>query len=72
MSNFGSVAGFQRGESARMNLGFETAAAERAGDFSVGKKMALAPARCGLEPLVPAISASANGWLAEQAAASCS
>jgi len=34
------------------------------------KKIAFAPARCGLEPLVPAISASANGWFA--AAASCS
>jgi len=34
--------------------------------------MALAPARCGLEPLVPEISASANVRFAAQAAASCS
>ena len=39
----GGLAGFQRRERARLNLGFETAAAERAGDFSVGEKNGLGP-----------------------------
>lgn len=40
---FGGLAGFQGGERARLNLGFETAAAECANDFSVGEKNGLGP-----------------------------
>jgi hypothetical protein len=56
-----------------MDFGLEAAAAERAGMiFRPGKNSALAPMRCGLEPLVPEISAKVNGCFSAKAATSCS
>ena len=40
---FSGLAGLQRRERAGLNLGFQTTATERAGDFAVGKKNRLGP-----------------------------